>query len=225
MQEHRCLTLDPWGKAPRDRAPDFSSRFVCSYLLNFGVDTVEEAAFLDRSSPVDELWLVPFDAIPSDLKFSRTFSVLDLPPVSAEAIYPACSAERQPDDVHAATYLLWCLFYARVGHAWPAEMVQAGLLASEQLEVVVERLKRELDGNAAMAKELENTDIIKTARELRLNPEPSGTNVASWNAKCPGGSHYLFINAALNQFGCGYCRRKGGPVELREFMAARNPVN
>jgi hypothetical protein len=222
MQEYRCLTLDPWGKAPRNRAPDSSSRFVCSYMLNLGVDTVEEAAFMDRSSSVDELWLIPFHAIPTDLKFSRNFSVRDLPALSREAIYPACSVERQRDDDHAATYLLWCLFYARVGHAWPTEMVHAGLLASEQFDVVVERLKRELDGNAAKAKELEDADIIKAAKELRLDPEPSGTNVASWKAKCPGGSHYMCINAALNQFGCGYCRRMGGPTELRQFMADRN---
>ncbi len=29
------------------------------------------------------------------------------------------------------------------------------------------------------------------------------------------------IQSATNQFGCGYCRRKGGPAELRAFVEQR----
>jgi hypothetical protein len=37
-------------------------------------------------------------------------------------------------------------------------------------------------------------------------------------ASCPQGrNHWIMISPSHNEFGCGYCRRKGGPEELRAF--------
>jgi hypothetical protein len=100
---------------------------------------------------------------------------------------------------------------------WVIESKTGRLLVAEQFDVIVSLLEHELDTNARGAGHLAEAEIVTTARELRLNPEPSGTSGTAWQAKCPGGHHYIMISAVKNDFGCGYCRRKGGPVELRVF--------
>jgi hypothetical protein len=62
--------------------------------------------------------------------------------------------------------------------------------------------------------------IITMARELKLNPKPAGHNKSAWIAACPRGSHWIMISPQLNEFGCGYCCRKGGPKELKEFCGS-----
>ena len=76
------------------------------------------------------------------------------------------------------------------------------------------------NANAAKAKQNE-TEIITTARELGLNPTPAGTGPNHWHARCPQTKHNLYITASTNQFGCGWCKRKGGPDALRGFVAQR----
>jgi len=63
--------------------------------------------------------------------------------------------------------------------------------------------------------------ILHAARELKLDPEPSGTSPGSWQARCPATQHYLMIQAHNGEFGCGYCRWRGGVNELRKFVASR----
>jgi hypothetical protein len=63
--------------------------------------------------------------------------------------------------------------------------------------------------------------IITLARELGLNPRPAGHNDNAWLANCPRTNHWLMISVEQNEFGCGYCRQKGGPAELRSFYEAR----
>ena len=62
------------------------------------------------------------------------------------------------------------------------------------------------------------TAIIFMARELHLNPRPSGRNGNDWYADCPSRrGHSIMIGASSGQFGCGYCHWKGGPDELLRF--------
>jgi hypothetical protein len=63
--------------------------------------------------------------------------------------------------------------------------------------------------------------VSRVARELGLGPEPTGTGPVHWQARCPGTNHPLYIQAATGMFGCGWCKRKGGEAELREFVAER----
>lgn len=69
---------------------------------------------------------------------------------------------------------------------------------------------------------LENKDYSASCR-LGLDPRPAGHNHNAWMANCPRTSHWLMISAEQNEFGCGYCRRKGGPAELRAFYETRYP--
>jgi hypothetical protein len=79
----------------------------------------------------------------------------------------------------------------------------------------------ELEQNALAAKatqQRQKAQIVKVARELGLNPRPAGHNDSAWIADCPRRSHTLMLSPSLNEFGCGYCRRKGDAAELRAFV-------
>jgi hypothetical protein len=81
----------------------------------------------------------------------------------------------------------------------------------------------ERSSQAAQAEEERRaTPIVTMARELSLNPWPAGHNEKAWMANCPRTNHWLMISTENNEFGCGYCGRKGGPAELRSFYEARN---
>jgi hypothetical protein len=77
----------------------------------------------------------------------------------------------------------------------------------------------------AAEKKLERhrSPIIALARELGLDPRPPGHNDIAWMVTCPGTNHWLMISAGQNEFGCGWCRRKSGPTELRSYCDERRP--
>jgi hypothetical protein len=88
------------------------------------------------------------------------------------------------------------------------------------LDSLVGRIKNEYQENRQKARERE-TEIIKVARELGLSPYSTGTGPDYWQASCPRRNHRLYINAAENSFGCGWCKRKGAVEELRAFVKER----
>lgn len=42
---------------------------------------------------------------------------------------------------------------------------------------------------------------------------------------CARRSHFIMISPAHNEFGCGYCKRAGGPAELQAFCEGINDKN
>ena len=84
-----------------------------------------------------------------------------------------------------------------------------------------QRAQAERDRLRAIAAADCDYPILHAARELKLYPEPSGTSPGSWQARCPATQHYLMIQAHNGEFGCGYCRWRGGVSELRKFVASR----
>ena len=84
-----------------------------------------------------------------------------------------------------------------------------------------QRAQAERDRLRAIAAADCDYPILHAARELGLGPEPSGTSPGSWQARCPATQHYLMIQAHNGEFGCGYCRWRGGVNELRKFVASR----
>jgi hypothetical protein len=123
----------------------------------------------------------------------------------------------------AAHTLVKKLLWARLGYCWPEGPFQGGLLASEQLWAIVSDFQRDVASGHANAMAAENrrpTPIVVAARELGLSPQPAGHDPMAWTATCPTGrNHRLMISAEANEFGCGYCRVKGGPDGLRRFVA------
>ena len=221
MSEHQILTVDPWLKKDAATAaipPE--STFLCAYGVHIGIDTVDEAAFLLRTIDTDELWL----AIEPDRDL-----LSHLPDVSAlieidrsrcMSLGRAVVARKTSDAGSASRALLDVLFRARVGFGWPTYLILGGAIDDVAFQSLVEAIKRELDDNARKASR-EEAEIVISARELGLNPEPTGTGPHHWRARCPGTNHGLKIQSATNQFGCGYCRRNGGPEELRVFAGER----
>jgi len=125
----------------------------------------------------------------------------------------------------AAAALFRALLRARVAHAGCRGPFEGGLLGGEELAREVADLDAGLALETLAAQEAERLNpspILVAARELGLDPRPAGHNPAAWWANCPTGrGHSVMISSASNQFGCGYCRIKGGPEELRAARKAR----
>ena len=74
-----------------------------------------------------------------------------------------------------------------------------------------------------LAKELNTeNELIKYCKSIGLNPEPEGSIPTNWVANClSGGQHHIMISTISNQWGCGYCKRKGDINSLREWHESR----
>jgi len=122
---------------------------------------------------------------------------------------------------------LSCYFGAGAGAPRGVEyMTAAGYISLEQFELLHQRVlidaarrEREHEEWSRLARENE-TEIIHVARELGLRPEPAGFGPVQWYANCPKGrAHRVMITTGDDEFGCGYCRVKGGVDELRALVA------
>lgn len=184
---------DPWLKKTEwtaDLPNDL--RFVCTYEENLVVDLFDFSLFLRRTETTDELW------IDDGYNIGRVFAIT-----------------RKGEELTACLKLIELLVRARHGFEWPEAFLVAGTVDESSFTSVVRKIEKELDENKQKARETE-TAIIKVARKLGLSPKPTGEGPSHWFARCPGrihgkpGNHVLFINAAENSFGCGWCCRKGG---------------
>ncbi len=220
MSEH--IFIDPWLQRmkrtvslPRDLV------FICAYDLDVGIDFITEAAFIRRRSQRDELWVLrelpasSISAIANGLAYP--FAVRPNGPVSFGC---AVSAPRKVGQLQTCLSLLENLVCSRVGYGWPSGFVAPGTVDQSEFNNLLELIESELRENTERARQSE-TAIIVTAKELRLCPEPLGIGTNSWRARCPETNHPLFINAEAGSFGCGWCKRKGGAVELRKFARQR----
>jgi hypothetical protein len=170
---------------------------VCEYDLNVLVDCIDEAAFFRRSDGTDELWLR------NELYVKRQVS-----------------APTADDPAAAALRLLERSIRGTWGAQYPTRCLRPGLVTEAALMEIVATITARYESNAEAAA-LVPSRLVEVARELGLCPEPTGTGKTHWQANCPGTNHPLYIEAAAESFGCGYCRRKGGEAELRAFVAER----
>lgn len=176
--------------------------FAGGWDCDVGVDTVQNLFYLIRTKERDWLEVV--------VKYSnevlRRHCVMSIP--------------REKSKREAAALLLNAHVRSRVHYECPVPPYQSGLLTRDELEGIVRTIADELKRNSEAAKEEQRrpeAPIIKMARELGLDPSPAGHNDSAWMANCPSGSHWMMISSSHNEFGCGYCRRKGGPAQLQEF--------
>jgi hypothetical protein len=185
--------------------------FIGGWDCYTGVDTVQSLFYLIRTKDVDWLEVV--------LKYSNSI-------MSRNCV---TSIPRRGSKREAAAQLLDAHVRSRVHFEGPVPPYQSGLLTSGELEAIVEGIAEELTRNSRMAAEKQfrqEAPIIKMARELGLAPRPAGHNDSAWMAGCPQSSnHWIMISPERNEFGCGYCRRKGGLQELRAFYDAVRPTS
>jgi hypothetical protein len=176
--------------------------FVGGWNCDFGVDTAEKLFYLIRTNDAD--WLEV--AVRYSEKIMSRKCVVSVP--------------RQGSKREAAARLLDAHVRSRIYYGFPVPPYRKGLLTSGELENIVGAVTDEFERNSRAAQKEQDqheAPIIKMARELNLNPKPAGHNNTAWIADCPRRSHWIMISPSLNEFGCGYCRRKGGPKELKEF--------
>ena len=208
------------------------TRFVCSYDNDIGVQTVLEAAFLCRTRSRDELWIVngvvpgdPAEVEPGTGRCNVTLptgdaSIKDIE-LNVHGAGCAWAVSKERDELSACLALLRNLFQARAGHAWPAEFVASGIINEFRFQWLTGVIERQWADNKEESRKRE-CQLIQVARKLKLDPQPAGNGPACWKARCPGTHHSVYINASKNSFYCGYCKRKGGSKELREFVRERN---
>ncbi len=176
--------------------------FIGGWYCDFGIDTAEELFYLIRTNDADWLEVI--------VRYSDKI-------MSQKCVI---SVARQGSKREAAGRLLDAHVRSRIYYGFPVPPYRKGLLTSRELENIVGAVTDEFDRNSRAAEKEQGqheAPIIKTARELNLNPRPAGHNNTAWIADCPRRSHWIMISPSLNEFGCGYCRRKGGPKELKEF--------
>ena len=63
------------------------------------------------------------------------------------------------------------------------------------------------------------TPLISFLEQQQLHPKPTGFNEDSWTASCPsGGNHFIMVTTLKDEWGCGYCRKKGTILDLKKWI-------
>jgi hypothetical protein len=213
--------VDPWVKKPNHQGGvPVDAVFVGAWHSYLGIDHLCEALFLARDDRQDLLWSL---ATHSEEATKQNLAAREGgdPQWVKSNVTCGCvaGAPREGPVNKAAMRLLDALVRARVPYEFPRPPYLPGLLTRRELAGIVRAVAEELRCNslaAEAAQKVSKAPIIELANELGLNPRPAGHNDSAWVADCPRRSHTLMLSSS-NEFGCGYCRRKGGPAELRAF--------
>jgi hypothetical protein len=71
-----------------------------------------------------------------------------------------------------------------------------------------------------------DNELIQYCKAVGLNPEPDTSRPALWEANCiSGGQHRLMLSTDSNEWGCGYCRKKGDIHALREWYESEKKMD
>ena len=214
--------VDPWVKeAKHQREIPVDAVFVGAWHSYLGIDHLCEALFLARDDRQDLLWSLTTHSHEATKQNLVAREGRDPDWIKCKVTCGCVTgAPREGTENKAAMRLLGALVRARVPYEFPQRPYLPGLLTSRELAGIVTAVDDELRRNslaAEAAQKVWKAAIIELAIELGLNPRPAGHNDCAWVADCPRRSHTLMLSPSLNEFGCGYCRRKGGPAELRAF--------
>lgn len=196
---HR-FEVDIWHKARRASRASGPRTFVCTYVVDVGLDLMTESAWLIRHEDRTELWTCATYLRPG-------VSVVDHEPPT--------------DDVEAAAALIDIRIRAGRGHESPVKFVEEGLLTAERFAGLCEAIRLEAEATRRKALEAEKAPIVATSRELGLSPEPTPEHHDYWYAACPMTNHRLMLRASTSEYYCGYCKCKGGPEDLRALARSR----
>ena len=224
-QRLEILSSNVWGKVtesstvlPKD------SVALCAYqLLVQGIADMDQIAYIHSTPSQDELWMVTEEVL---FDTSKEAIVNESPGLDTLFQGQSMQAMRvltmnHTDSIFSSgMFLLSEYFDAVCGFYSPVKLLSEGLLHRSDYEGINHRRKATIRRNQEAVSKSE-TKIIKVATQLGLHPQPPLLNPEIWSAQCPGTGHQLYINARKNEFGCGYCCRKGGPEALREFVALR----
>jgi hypothetical protein len=191
--------------------------FVGAWDNYIGIDDINEALFLVRGDRQDLLWSLTTRSEKATRENLAARESGDPTWVKHEVTCGCVAgAPRGGTQKDAAIRLLKALARARAARS----PFLPGLLTSNELSDQ-ERGRRGVEAQHTGGGSYATTpkgSIIEVARELGLDPRPAGHNDSAWIADCPRRTHTLMLSPSLNEFGCGYCRRKGDAAELRAFV-------
>jgi hypothetical protein len=94
------------------------------------------------------------------------------------------------------------------------------IFSKEEFELMLNKAINIMDERkqVAIEKNREN-EIIRYCFSKNLNPEPEGRHPNYWKAQCPsGGQHNIYISTESNEWGCGYCKKKGKLEDLKKWL-------
>lgn len=210
------LRLDVWLKQSDNRltVPD-DAELACLQEINLGaVDVIPEALFFRRQDGQDELWS-------AGLTHDAPGKPREEQLASAYQQGRVAWAGSQGTRATGAEILFRALTAARHGHVWPVGYLEGPLITASAHQRVVGELEAENERNRQEAQAQAEAPIIVLARQLGLRPETAGKSPSAWYADCPGKTHRLMVSSSANEFGCGYCRVKGGTAELEALVKQR----
>jgi hypothetical protein len=100
----------------------------------------------------------------------------------------------------------------------------SGIFTQQEFDKIISDIKIPKTIEKAKATQ-KITQLISFLEQQQLNPKPTGFNENSWTASCPsGGNHFIQIVTTNDQWGCGYCKRKGGKEELEKWVQERKSL-
>jgi hypothetical protein len=99
-----------------------------------------------------------------------------------------------------------------------ARFLKSGFLTEFDYKQIISDIKEK-----HIKKELEarknETPLIKYISSLDLELMPKGDDPNNWISKCPNGrKHFLMISTLNDEWGCGYCKKKGKLNDLKKWV-------
>ena len=228
MSRNRSLEIlssNVWGKeAGSTAAPPKDAVALCAYeLFAMAIVDMDQIAYIRQTARGDELWMVTEE---TPYENPNRASADEIAKLESLLLNQSMQAMKVLTMTHtdsisrSGLFLLSEYFDAVCGFYSPVKFLAEGLLLRSDYEEINQQRKATIRRNQAAASK-KKTKIIEVATELGLQPQAPLLNPEIWSARCPGTGHQLYINASKNEFGCGYCGRKGGPKALRAFAASR----
>jgi len=196
---HEREGIDPFGEpelsAPGSTHPP-DATYVAGIEVSFGVDTIDEDYYIvELPGERYELWRWR---------------------LGSENVVARLSI-REGDLRNAARQLLERVCLVSAAFVGFGNLVQPGLVDEAGWRSILAKI----DNETAAVDRADPHGLIHLADELSLMPKPVPGHAPFFQANCPRGHHWIYINADTGSWGCGYCRRKGGAKELRSFVARR----
>jgi len=224
-QNLEILSSNVWGKDTESSAalPE-DAVALCAYeLFVMGILDMDQIAYIRQTARGDELWMVTEETPYKNPTRASADEIAKLEPLllnQSRLAMRVLTMTHTDSILRSGMFLLSEYFDAVCGFYSPVKFLAEGLLLKSDYEEINQRQNATIRRNQEVASK-QRTKIIEVASELGLQPQAPLLNREIWSAKCPGTGHQLYINARKNEFGCGYCCRKGGPKALREFAASR----
>jgi hypothetical protein len=217
--EREAPFVDPWSHDPNHQGMvPTDAVFVGAWDNYVGIDDINEALYLVRGDRQDLLWSLTTWSEKATRENLAARKGGDPAWVKHELTCGCVAgAPREGTQKDAGTRLLKALARARAARS----PYLPGLLASNELSDITNAVIVELKRNTLAAEATQRrqkAQIVEVASELGLDPRPAGHNDSAWIADCPRRTHSLMLSPSLNEFGCGYCRRKGDAAALRAFV-------